>query len=82
MPTVSESTWLDRKERIEQTISDFVGAKRLSIDDSVDVLSARLFGLGLRGQDLKTEVRLAEMEKIQYRERNHAPPPKQIRAHS
>lgn len=67
MPTISEPTWQDRRERIEQAVKDFVEAKPLSIDDSVDVLTARLFGLRLRGTVLKTEVRLAEMQKIEYR---------------
>jgi hypothetical protein len=65
MPTVAESMWLARKERVEQVVKDFVNATRGNIDDSVGVLEARLFGAGLRGQDLRTQVRLAQMEKIE-----------------
>jgi hypothetical protein len=67
MPTVAESMWLARKERVDEAVRDFVKAARGSVDDSVDVLSARLFGAGLRGQDLKSQVRLAEMEKSEHK---------------
>ena len=63
MPTVAESTWLETRERIQQCVKDFVDARFRDIDDSEDILSARLFGLGLRGQDLKSEVyRAAELK--------------------
>jgi hypothetical protein len=56
MPTVAESTWLETRERIQQAVKNFVEARFRDIDDSEDILSARLFALGLRGQDLKAEV--------------------------
>lgn len=67
MPTVAESMWLARRERVEQAVKEFVEAARGSVDDSEGVLSARLFGAGLRGQDLRTQVRLALMEKSEKR---------------
>ncbi len=56
MPTVAESTWLETRERIQQASQDFINARFRDIDDSEDILAARLFALGLRGQDLKAEV--------------------------
>jgi hypothetical protein len=64
LPTVSEPQWPETHERIEQVIKDFIAAKPLSVDDSEHVLSARLFGLGLRGSDLRSEVNRTVTEKL------------------
>lgn len=73
MPTVSEPTWRDIQERAERVIKEFVEAKHFSVDDSADVLRARLFAYGLRGDDLKSAVRLAEEKKREYRTRQVSP---------
>jgi hypothetical protein len=72
MPTVAESLWLEKRERIEQCCKDFIEAKPLSIDDSIDVLRARLFGLGLRGQDLDITVRKANTDKFERKQQRIA----------
>lgn len=64
MPSIGEPTWRSLKERREQCVRDFHAAIPGTVSYSPDVLAARLFGLGLRGQDLKAEVRLAEMERL------------------
>lgn len=56
MSTVSEPIWPERDERIEIAVRQFVEAKPREVDDSSDVLSARLFGYGLRGQDLRSKM--------------------------
>lgn len=68
MPTVSEPIWPERVERYKQYVQEFIKAQPLSVDDSVDVFSARLFAIGFRGQDLRTEVHLAEAAKFEYRQ--------------
>jgi hypothetical protein len=65
MPTVSESTWLEKKERVQLACTDFINARFRDIDDSEDILTARLFALGLRGSDLKEEVYRAAMLKFE-----------------
>lgn len=67
MPTISEPTWQDRDERIKIAVRDYVEAKPRTIDDSVDVLEARLFALGMRGQDLHTEAYAAQVRKEEHR---------------
>ena len=71
MPTISESPWQEKRERIAICVQDFIEAKPLSIDDSEHVLSARLFGLGLRGQDLRHEVHRAVTEKLEHERKRH-----------
>ena len=56
--SVSED-WHAKKERQDAFIQAYLDAKPHSIDDSEDVLRARLFGLGLRGDYLAAEVRQA-----------------------
>jgi hypothetical protein len=68
--TISESREPERTERIKQCILEFVEAKRdrsgkYSIGNTESVLQARLFGLGLRGEELRTEVRLAKIERFE-----------------
>lgn len=63
MPTIAEPIWPECDARIKQAVVDFVTAKPREIDDSEDVLTARLFGLGLRGQDLRAEVYAAVVAK-------------------
>jgi len=65
MPTIAEPLWPERHARVAQAIREFVEAAPRSIDDSEDVLSARLFGLGLRGQDLYLEVHHAALQKFE-----------------
>jgi hypothetical protein len=67
MPTISEPLWRDRDERIKIAIRDYVEAKPRTVDDSVYVLEARLFALGLRGQDLHMEAYAAQVRKDEYR---------------
>lgn len=65
--TISEPIWPERDERIKIAVQQFVAAKPRDIDDSEDVLRARLFGYGLRGQDLQSEfnhARLAKFERL------------------
>lgn len=72
MPTVAESREPERTERIAQSVKEFIEARPLTINDSEDVLRARLFSLGLRGTDLSLEVSRAKMKKF---ERNQIPKP-------
>lgn len=65
MPTVAEMIWPERDERIRICVQQFVEASPRDIDDSEDVLKARLFGLGLRGQDLQLEFRNACLVKFE-----------------
>jgi hypothetical protein len=67
MPTISEPIWREKQERVEQAIKDFIEAERHSVDDSEDVLRARLFGFGLRGEDLHLEVHRACLAKLERR---------------
>lgn len=67
MPTISESLWPDKKERIARYVEDYIKAAPRTIDASEDVLTARLFGLGLRGQDLYLEVHKACLDKYDKR---------------
>lgn len=64
MPTIAEPLWREKQERVALAIKDFVEAIPRSIDDSPDVLAARLFGYGLRGQDLALELREASQRKF------------------
>jgi hypothetical protein len=71
--TVSESREPKHTERIKQCVLEFVEAKRdrlgdYSIGNTEAVLRARLFGLGLRGEDLRTEISLAKMERYEREE--------------
>lgn len=70
MPTISEPTWQEREERQKQVIKDYIEAKHNEIDDSVDVLRARLFALGMRGEDLRLYLQVAQCEKWNHRNRN------------
>jgi hypothetical protein len=70
MPTIAESREPERTERINQCVREFVEAKRdryggYGFANTESVLHARLFGLGMRGEDLRTEVRLALMERYE-----------------
>jgi hypothetical protein len=65
VPTVSEPTWPERDDRIKIAVQQFVKAKSREVDDSEDVLKARLFGLGLRGQDLELEFSRAKTKKFE-----------------
>lgn len=56
--TVSESKWRELKERQDAMINEFLDGV-----DSEDVLLARLYGLGLRGDYLESEVRQAKARK-------------------
>jgi hypothetical protein len=67
VPTISESLWSDKKERIARYVEDYIKAAPRTIDASEDVLTARLFGLGLRGQDLYLEVHKASLDKYDKR---------------
>lgn len=62
MPTVSED-WHWQKAKQDAMVEDFILG-----NDSTDVLSARLFGLGLRGDYLKAEVRQADERREEHRE--------------
>lgn len=64
MPTISEPIWRDKEERIAQAIKDYIESKPGSIDYSEEVLRARLFAAGRRGQDLETDLRLANQDKF------------------
>lgn len=75
MPTIAESREPERTERIKQCIKEFVEAEPdrfggYGVGNTDAVLHARLFGLGLRGEDLKTEVRLARMERYERNEKS------------
>lgn len=65
MPTQSESLWRANKERQDQCVQDYLNGI-----DSEDVLRARLYGLGLRGDYLESEMRFANTFKV---ERTPAP---------
>ena len=65
MPTIAEPIWPERDERAKIAVRQFVEASPRDIDDSEDVLSARLFGLGLRGGDLRLEMRQAKLTKFE-----------------
>jgi hypothetical protein len=67
MPTISEPTWQEREERRKQAIKEYIEAKHLEINDSIDVLGARLFALGMRGTDLAMYIMFAQCEKKNYR---------------
>jgi hypothetical protein len=73
MPTISEPIWRDRDERLKIAVRDFVEAKPRTIDDSIYVLEARLFALGLRGSDLHMEAYAAQVRKDEYR-KSRVPP--------
>lgn len=66
MPTVAEPIWPTQLERRGQIIDDYIVAKPGTIDASDAVLRARLYGNGLRGQDLWAEVRLAQYARIEH----------------
>jgi hypothetical protein len=51
MPTISEPQWPIKDEKRKQIVSDF-----LANLDTLEVFRARLYGTGLRGQDLFLEV--------------------------
>lgn len=59
MPTVSEPVWTETAVRIERIKLDFINGV-----DTEAVLSARLFGAGLRGQDLDAEIVMAKYAKL------------------
>src|SRR3954471_23290661 len=52
--TVSESAWRELKEKQDAMVEEFINGI-----DSEHVLRARLYGLGLRGDYLESEVRQA-----------------------
>ena len=54
MPTISEPLWPENDDLINRIVSDF-----LTGADSSDVFKARLFGTGLRGQDLSAAFNIA-----------------------
>lgn len=62
----SEMQWPYLKERYEQVVSDYIKAKPNSLDDSENVLRARLKGLGYRGAELESEVKLAIWQRMEY----------------
>ena len=62
MPTISED-WHAKKERQDAYINAFLEAKPHTIDGSYDVLRARLWALGLRGDYLDSEMRQAVARK-------------------
>lgn len=62
MPTVSESLWPELKRRYEQVVEDYVSGT-----DSDDVFTARLYGLGFRGLELRAELHLAQHQRIERR---------------
>jgi len=70
MPTV-DSDWHAKKERQDAMINAFLEAKPHTIDGSHDVLRARLWGLGLRGDYLDAEVRQAVGRKQAMKEVKH-----------
>jgi hypothetical protein len=72
MPTISEPKWPDTSERIAQAVNDFIEAKPVTVSDSEHVLSARLFGFGLRGQDLRLEVNRAVSAKLKQKREQQA----------
>lgn len=47
MPTISEPLWPEQDEKTSRIVNDFLGGV-----DSEAVFKARLYGNGLRGQDL------------------------------
>lgn len=64
MPTISESPWPDLKDKKQLILDQYINATPHSVDDSEDVLRARLFGLGYRlKSSVDTEVNLANMAK-------------------
>jgi hypothetical protein len=70
MPTIAESREPGRTERIKQCVKEFIEAKYnrfggYGYANTESVLHVWLFGLGLRGEDLRTEVRLAKMERYE-----------------
>lgn len=67
MPTVAEPIWPGKEERRTLCITEFVRARPGDVDDSLDVLRARLFGLGLRLDDLRLEVSRAQEMKATWR---------------
>lgn len=60
MPTISEPLWPEQDDKINRIVSDF-----LSGIDSPDVFKARLFGTGLRGQDLTAIYNVALGTKVE-----------------
>lgn len=72
--TVSESKWPELRDRYQQIMDDYVNARPFSIDDSEIVFSARLFGLGYRGDELRTEIWLANTLKMEKRSAQHSRP--------
>jgi len=66
MPTISEPLWPEVNRRIAQIKTDFINGT-----DSEAVLSARLFGAGLRGQDLDAAIMEAKFKKA---EKHHMKP--------
>lgn len=68
MPTISESPWPDLKDKKQLILDQYINAAPHSVDDSEDVLRARLFGLGYRlKSSVDTEVNLANMAKREKR---------------
>lgn len=65
MPTISEPVWREIQERVKIAVQQFIEATPQQINDSEDVLKARLFGYGLRGSDLDVEVWHAKDQKFQ-----------------
>lgn len=54
MPTISEPIWPEKDDKVNRIVSDFLAGI-----DSSDVFKARLFGTGLRGQDLTAAYNVA-----------------------
>lgn len=67
MPTTSEPLYQEFKERLDGAIKDFIEASPGTVSDSSDVLRARLFGLGLRGESLNYEVKNAQLQQLTQR---------------
>ena len=67
MPTVAEPIWPEQDERRALCVKQFIEARPNDIDDSEDVLRARLFALGMRGHDLQMQVYAAKIDRHERR---------------
>jgi hypothetical protein len=56
--TIAESKWHENKEKQDAMVNEFIAGH-----DSVEVLKARLYGLGLRGDYLESELAQAVARK-------------------
>ena len=59
MSSASKIMYQFLKERHAKYVADFVNAEPGTVDDSLEVLQARLFGLGFRRSELQAEMQLA-----------------------